>query len=245
MSTRKTPLWPLLCAILALTVSACAHRPATDPSDPLEGLNRGVFAFNLTADKYVLKPVAQGYQWAVPGFVRSGIKNFFNNLYYPITIVNQYLQGKPADGTADLGRFLINTTVGLGGLVDVAGHWGLQAHQEDFGQTFGRWGVGEGWYIVLPFWGATTNRDLVGRIVGIPFNPTTYSGETELIWGLNVLDAIQTRAQFLGTAELLLQQLDPYSFARAAYLQRRWSAIHDGNPPTEEVDADFEVFDDF
>ena len=242
---RTVKLFPALGVALLLALSACAHRPATDPADPLESVNRGIFAFNLTTDKYVLKPVAKGYQWAVPGFARTGIKNFFNNLSYPITVVNQYLQGKPGQGTADLGRFLINTTVGLGGLIDVAAYWGLPAHQEDFGQTFGRWGVGEGWYLMLPFLGATTNRDLVGRLVGTPLNPLFYADETELVWGLNILDAIQVRAQFLGSSELLLQQLDPYAFTRAAYLQRRWSAIHDGNPPAEQTAEEFEVFDDF
>lgn len=232
--------------ILALVVvlAGCAHRPAHDPSDPLESVNRGIFAFNMTADKYVLRPVAKGYRWAVPGFARTGIKNFFRNLGYPVTIANQYLQGKLADGTADLGRFLLNTTLGLGGFVDVAGYWGLPAHDEDFGQTFGRWGVGEGWYLMLPFLGPSTNRDLVGMVFGAPLNPTYYSDETATIWGLTVLDAIQTRAQFLNADALLMQQLDPYAFMRNAYLQRRWSAIHDGNPPMDD-EPDFEAYDDF
>lgn len=242
---RNRWITPVLGLCGAMLLAGCAHRPATDPADPLENVNRSIYAFNNTADKYVLEPVAKGYRWAIPGFARTGVKNFFSNLAYPITIVNQYIQGKPVDGTADLGRFLINTTLGLGGLVDVAAHWGLPAHQEDFGQTLGLWGVGEGWYLMLPFLGPSSNRDLVGRLAGIPLNPTYYADEREVVWGLSILNAIQTRARLLDASSLLEQQLDPYSFIRAAYLQRRWSAIHDGNPPQDNDPDDFEVFDDF
>lgn len=239
------PRFARLLLPLLLLLASCAHHPAHDPADPLESLNRGVFAFNNTADQYLLQPVAKGYHWLAPDFVRTGVKNFFSNLVYPITIVNQYLQGKPADGTADLGRFLINSTIGLAGLIDVASYWGLPAHEEDFGQTFGRWGIGEGWYLMLPILGPSSNRDLLGRLAGFPFNPTFYSDETEMIWGFTLLDAIQVRSQYLGADTLLKQQIDPYSFFRNAYMQRRWAAIHDGNPPAEENPASFEVFDDF
>lgn len=233
----------LLLCILAL--SACAHRPAHDPADPLESINRKVFAFNMTADKYVLEPVARGYRAALPGFVRGGVRNVFANLAYPLTIVSQFLQGKPVDGVADLGRFLINSTLGIGGLVDVASHWGLPAHKEDLGQTFGTWGIGEGWYLMLPFLGATTNRDLLGRILGTPANLATYPEDAEVLIGVTALDTIQVRADFLEAGELLKQQLDPYAFARATYLQKRWNDIHDGAPPAEAADDEFEVFDDF
>lgn len=226
---------------LALLTAACAHRPSHDPADPLEPVNRGIYQFNSTADKYVLRPVAKGYEFVLPGFARNGINNFFGNLFYPVTIVNQVLQGKFKRGGADLGRLLVNTTIGLGGLIDVASHWGLPAHGEDFGQTFGRWGVGEGWYLMLPFLGPSTNRDLVGRIVGGPFTPLYYSDDAALIWGFTLLDAVQTRAQLLKADRLLDDQLDPYVFVRSSYLQQRWSAQHDGNPPLDD-DA-FEDFD--
>lgn len=234
----------LLLLLATLCLAACAHRPSYDPADPLETLNRGVYSFNSTADRFVLRPVAVGYKKVVPGFMRTGINNFFANLFYPSTIVNQFLQGKFLDGSSDLGRFLVNSTFGLAGFIDVASHWGLPHHSEDFGQTFGRWGVGEGWYLMLPFLGPSTNRDLLGRIVDIPLNPTTHiRDEGGLIWGLNLLDAIQLRAQLLNADALLKDQLDPYIFVRSAYLQSRWSAIHDGKPPAE--DSDFEDFDDF
>lgn len=231
----------VLAASLGLT--ACAHHPSYAPADPLEPINRGIYAFNDTADRLVLRPVAKGYAAAVPGFARTGINNFFSNLFYPVTVVNQFLQGKFVRGSSDLGRFVINSTLGLGGLIDVASYWGLPEHAEDFGQTFGRWGVGEGWYLMLPILGPTTNRDLVGRIVGIPFSPMYDLDDPPLTLGLSLLDAVQTRAQLLNADALLRGQMDPYLFVRSAYLQKRWSNVHDGNPPREE--PEFEDFDDF
>ena len=123
-----------------LIAAGCAHSPTYDPQDPLEGVNRGIYKFNDAADTYVLRPVAKGYVAVTPGFVRTGVTNFFNNLTYPLTIVNQFLQGKPADGFSDIGRLLVNTTLGIGGLFDPATPLGLERHDEDFGQTFGKWG---------------------------------------------------------------------------------------------------------
>ncbi len=229
--------------LLAVTLGACAHAPSHAPADPLEVVNRSVFAFNTKTDKYLLRPAARAYTAVVPGFARTGVRNFFANLATPVTIVNQYLQGKFAAGTSDLGRLLINSSLGLGGMLDVASYWGLPAHDEDFGQTLGRWGVGEGWYLMLPFLGPSTNRDLVSRIARTPFNPLYYVEDTSLVWGLTVLDGIQDRAQYLNADALLSGQLDPYIFLRSAYLQRRWTAIHDGRPPLEQ--SGFEEFDDF
>lgn len=227
----------ILCAA-ALTLAGCAHSPTYDPSDPLEPVNRGIYKFNDAADTYVLKPVAKGYVWATPTFVRKGVTNFFANLVYPITIVNQFLQGKPAEGFSDTGRFLVNTTLGLGGLFDPATPLGLKAHDEDFGQTFGVWGVGQGWYLMLPFLGPSTNRDLTGRLFAIPLNPTYYVNESEIVLGASALDVINTRAMLLNADRLVRNQFDPYVFIRDAYLQRRRSAVHDGNPPREDFDFD-------
>ncbi|MBR9814257.1 VacJ family lipoprotein [bacterium] len=232
----------LLGIALAVTLAGCAHSPTYDPSDPLEGVNRGVYAFNSTADKYVVRPVAKGYVAVTPGFVRKGVTNFFANLGYPLTIVNQFLQGKPVEGVSDTGRFLVNSTLGIAGLFDPASALGLQAHEEDFGQTFGKWGVGQGWYLMLPFLGPSTNRDFTGRLVGSPLNPTFYVDEPEVVFGLNVLDIINTRALLLSTDRLVRQAYDPYVFVRDAYLQTRRAAVYDGNPPREDFDfeEDFE-----
>lgn len=232
-----------LSLVVALGLSACAHHPSYAPADPLEPINRGIYAFNTTADRVVLRPMAKGYALAVPGFARTGVNNFFSNLFYPVTILNQFLQGKFVRGTQDMGRFLVNSTLGLAGFIDVATYWGLPEHAEDFGQTFGHWGVGEGWYLMLPVLGPSTNRDLVGRVVGIPFSPMYDLDNPPLTWGLSLLDAVQTRAQLLNADALLRGQLDPYVFVRSAYLQKRWSDIHDGQAPAEE--PEFEEFDDF
>ena len=225
---------------LCLTVlfaAGCAHSPTYDPLEPV---NRGIYKFNDTADTYVLKPVAKGYVAVTPGFVRTGVTNFFGNLTYPLTIVNQFLQGKPADGFSDMGRFLVNSTLGIGGLFDPATPLGLNRHDEDFGQTFGKWGVGNGWYLMLPFLGPSTNRDLTGRIVAIPFNPTYYVSDGDVVLGLSALDIVNTRAMLLNADRLVRNQYDPYVFIRDAYLQRRRSQVYDGSPPREDFD-----FDDF
>lgn len=229
----------LIILLAAVGMAAgCAHSPTYDPQDPLEPVNRGIYKFNDTADTYVLRPVAKGYVAVTPTFVRTGVTNFFSNLAYPLTIVNQFLQGKPADGFSDVGRFLVNSTLGLGGLFDPATPLGLEKHDEDFGQTFGKWGVGNGWYLMLPFLGPSTNRDLSGRIVAIPFNPTYAFEESEVLIGLSVLDIVNTRAMLLNADRLVRNQYDPYVFIRDAYLQRRRAQVYDGSPPREDFDFD-------
>lgn len=217
-------------------LGACAHTPADDPSDPFEPVNRAVFSFNLKADKYVAKPVAKGYVKVVPQPVRVSITNFFNNLGYPTVIINDILQAKFVQGGRDTGRFLFNTTVGLGGLVDAASLIGLEMHDEDFGQTFGTWGVGPGWYLMLPLLGPSSNRDLTGRIADTGVSPLTYVEGDEVTVSLTLLDIIDTRARLLGADSILDQQFDPYIFVRSAYLQRRQNLVYDGNPPKEVYD---------
>ena len=229
-------------AVMALTVvSGCAHRPAYDPADPLEPVNRKIFAFNNTVDRYVAEPVARTYVKVVPAPVRTGVGNFLDNLSYPVVIVNSLLQFKLLQAGHDTGRFLFNTTVGLGGLLDPATDIGLTANNEDFGQTLGHWGVGEGWYIVLPFLGPTTNRDLVGRVsdgfaTPLYYLEGPYQEETRIT--LLALGVVDTRAGLLGTEKLMAEQFDPYVFLRSAYLERRLNLVHDGNPPVEEIDYD-------
>src|SRR4051812_6316738 len=133
---------------LLLGLTACAHSPSFDPQDPLEKVNRPIFAFNMKADKYVLRPVAKTYATVVPEPARRGVSNFFDNLFYPTTIVNDVLQAKFVQGGQDTLRFVLNSTIGLAGVLDVATGQGLARNDEDLGQTFGRWGVGPGWYLM-------------------------------------------------------------------------------------------------
>lgn len=220
---------------LTVVLGACAHSPIDDPSDPLEPVNRGIFKFNRVADRYVLRPVASGYTKVVPAKARRGVSNFFDNLFYPRTIVSDLLQGKLVQGSRDLARFTLNTTVGLLGFLDVATDLGLPKNDEDLGQTFGYWGVGEGWYLMLPLLGPSTNRDLVGRVGDLWTSPTMYMNDEAAI-GLTVGSAIDTRAALLGADRLLDEQIDPYVFLRSIYRQRRQSLVYDGNPPEEEFD---------
>lgn len=225
----------LFALMLSGLLSACAHTPADDPSDPLEPFNRGVYKFNRVADRYVLRPVAKGYVQVVPGKARRGVSNFFSNLFYPGTIVNDFLQGKFSQGGRDLARFTVNTTVGLLGIMDIASELGLPANNEDFGQTFGAWGVGEGWYLMLPLLGPSTNRDLVGKVGDWFTDPTNYMNQEAQI-ALAVGNAIDARAGLLDADRLLDDQIDPYVFLRTVYLQRRQSLVYDGNPPKEQFD---------
>ena len=225
---------------VTLMLGACAHRPADDPADPLERVNRVTFGINDKADKYLLRPVAQGYDYVTPSIARRGITNFFDNLGEPRTIINDVLQGKFSQSAGDLGRFLLNTTVGLGGLIDVATDSGLEHHDEDFGQTLGYWGIGEGWYLVIPLLGPSDNRDLIGRAGDWPTSPTFYlDGDHDwLAYSLKGVDLINFRANLLSSDSLISQQFDKYLFVRTAYLQRRQALVYDGNPPPEDLGID-------
>ncbi|MGH8442287.1 MAG: MlaA family lipoprotein [Nevskiaceae bacterium] len=226
--------------LAALALGGCAHTPPDDPSDPLEGWNRGVYKFNTVADKYVLRPVAKGYDKITPAPIQTGIGNFFSNLLYPTVMVNDLLQFKFKQFGSDTMRLVVNTLIGLGGTVDIATRAGLPAHDEDFGQTLGYWGVGPGWYLMLPFLGPSDNRDLVGAVGDWYTNPLTYADDAEVdeewVIGLNVLQVVHGRAQLLQVDKLLEQQIDPYVFVRSIYLQDRLNQVHDGNPPKEEFD---------
>jgi phospholipid-binding lipoprotein MlaA len=202
------------------------HAGAAEVRDPLEPFNRKIFAFNQEVDRLVLKPVAQGYEYILPRFVRTGINNFFDNLLYPTVFVNQFLQGKFRLAVQDFGRFAINSTMGIGGLFDVASEVGLMEHDEDFGQTFGVWGMTPGPYLVVPLWGPSTLRDGIGEVAGLYTNPMFYLEDETTRYVAFGLSLIDTRAELLGAEKLLSG--DEYLFMRDAYLQRRDFLINDG-----------------
>jgi phospholipid-binding lipoprotein MlaA len=227
--------------LIALLAAGCAATPGrTTADDRWEGFNRGVYKFNDAVDRAALKPVAKGYRKITPHWMRVGIGNFLGNLEYPATAVNQFLQGKFKLGLRDTGRFLINTTLGIGGLLDPATSAGLEANDEDLGQTLAVWGVGSGPYVNLPFFGPSTLRDAPSRMVDFFFDPVTYVDVPwEAIWGERVLDAVHSRSELLPLDSTLQKTYDPYAFIRDSWLQRREYAIFDGNPPPEQLE-DFE-----
>jgi len=231
-------------AVLSVLLGALAVLPgcATRQSpDPLEPWNRQVFAFNESLDANVLRPAAIGYNTVTPEPVRNNLRNFFNNLRDVWSTVNLFLQGRFRDGTVSVMRVTINTTLGIGGLVDWATPMRLDRPNEDFGQTLGVWGVPSGAYIVWPVLGSSTLRDSVGIPGDLYFSAGTF-GETDLAaFGLSALQVVSVRAGLLDATNLLSDvALDKYAFTRDAYLQRRQNLIYDGNPPDEDDDSGYE-----
>jgi phospholipid-binding lipoprotein MlaA len=216
----------------ALWLTACASVPAgsiADPRDPFERYNRAMFTFNKTVDDKVLKPVATGYVNVVPSLIRTAIGNFFGNIGDVWTSVNNYLQGKPRDGTSDIARVVLNSTFGIAGLIDVATPAGLTKHEEDFGQTLGVWGVQSGSYLVLPIFGSSTVRDGLAKPVDLYVDPINSIESVRVENSLRALRLTDDRAALLDSSRLLdAAALDPYQFARDAYLQRRESRVRDG-----------------
>ncbi|MDF1691065.1 MAG: VacJ family lipoprotein [Zhongshania sp.] len=212
-----------------------------DPRDPWEGFNRGVFAFNDTADEYLVQPIARGYRKITPAIVDQGIANFFNNIGEIKNMGNDLLQGKASDVLVDGGRFIINTTVGVVGFFDVASYIGLKRESEDFGQTLAVWGVGSGPYLVLPFLGPSSVRDGFGTGVDSYVSVTGAIDPEYARYAMSGLDLLQTRASLLGTEALMSG--DKYTFLKDAYLQRREYLINDGQLKDDFGDEDFESFD--
>ncbi len=225
---------PVLLAPLLLAV-ACAT--GSDPRDPWEAMNRKTFAFNDAIDRHVLKPVAQGYKNVTPVFVQARVNDFFDNIYDIETSLNQVLQGKLPDGINDLGRFVVNSTLGVLGFWDVATQLGIEKHHEDFGQTLAVWGVPSGPYFVIPLFGPSTVRDAPAKLVDPKWYYAHWVDNDRLYWSLWTLDVVRDRANLLG-AESVIEQaaLDRYSFIRDAWMQRRISQIYDGHPPRPKDD---------
>ncbi len=211
-----------------------------DPRDPWEGWNRGVQSFNDDLDDYVMKPVAKGYRWVMPSFADRAVSNFFSNLDDIGVTLNDLLQGKFSQSGADGARFLVNTTAGIGGLIDVGSMIDLPKHNEDFDQTLGVWGVPTGPYLVLPFFGPSSPRGTGGLVGDAVMNPITYVGGY-VSSGLFVLNATDLRADNLAMEKIADEAaLDRYVFFRDAYLARRNYLVYDGNPPDEEDVLEFD-----
>jgi phospholipid-binding lipoprotein MlaA len=222
-----------LVVALAFAVGGCATTSG-DPRDPFEGLNRGVYGFNDKVDTWVMRPVATGYNNYVPGEIRERVRNFFANIADPMIGVHNILQGKFEEGFFDWVRFGFNSTLGLFGLHDVATDMGYEKHNEDFGQTFGRWGSPPGPYLVLPFLGSSNIRDGIGLGLDYYFDPMTGVRDKDLSYPLWAVRVVQVRADLLDASRILEEAaLDKYTFQRDAYLQRRRSLIYDGRPPRE------------
>lgn len=231
--TRAVPL-----VLSALFVAGCASAPGrTTNADPYEGFNRGVYKFNDTLDRAALKPLAKGYRKVTPGFVRTGIGNVLSNLEYPGTFVNQFLQGKWALGFRDTGRFLINSTLGVAGIFDVATPLGLEKNDEDFGQTLAFWGVSSGPFVNLPLLGPSTMRDAPARAFDWLTNPLQYTDiPWEAEWGQRVIGVVHQRSELLPLDDTLQRTYDPYAFIRDAWIQQREFNVYDGNPPPETLE---------
>jgi phospholipid-binding lipoprotein MlaA len=232
--TRAIRTLAALSLAVAMTglLGGCAT--SGNAKDPIEGFNRAVYAFNEGLDTAIVRPVAVGYETVMPSPVRTGVSNFFGNVADVFIAVNNLLQGKVPEAASDAGRFLVNTTVGILGLFDVATEIGLEKHNEDFGQTFGRWGVGPGAYVVIPFFGPRDVRDTVGLVLDVKADPIANIGHVPTRNTLLVVRIVSDRANLLPADKVIEEAaLDKYTYVRDAYLQRRRSLVYDGNAPRE------------
>jgi phospholipid-binding lipoprotein MlaA len=228
----------LLGVVLTVVLTGCVtlppnHKPP--PQDPWESWNRGVYKFNDKLDRAVAKPIARTYVKAVPQPARTGVSNFFANLKTTTVMVNDALQGKFLAAGNDLVRFVVNTTVGFGGLLDPATQMGLDKNDEDFGQTLGHWGVPPGPFLELPLLGPSDSRDGPARVVDVFTGPTHYIDNNWVSYGLYGVGFVDTRAALLPLDETLQKVFDPYAFVRDAYLQRRAYLVADGKVTEEPL----------
>ena len=239
LSDKAMPrLLALLC--LASCLGGCATTGERSPADPLEPMNRGVYQFNDAIDRAALKPAAKAYRDYVPSLVQIGVGHFFTNLSYPGTILNQLLQGNLIAAGQDTARFVINTTLGWGGLFDVASGAHLPEHDEDLGQTLGKWGVPAGPYLTIPALGPSSLRDFPSSVATRFLEPLYWFDVGNARWGSLALDLVDTRSRLLAIDPTLERVFDKYAFIRDAYLQRRQYLVYDGNPPEEPLDPEMQ-----
>lgn len=237
--------WRIGCVLLAAVLAGgCATNPpaAGDPGDastydPAEPANRASFDLNKALDQTFMAPMSEFYVMVTPAPIRDNVFNFFDNLSYPNVALNALLQGKFAQAFDDAARFLVNSTLGILGIVDIASGFGFERHDEDFGQTLAVWGVTEGAYLDLPLFGPSSMRDVTDIPVSIYTNPLQYAQFAA--WPLALLNMIDRRSR-LGQAIKLRDEaaVDPYVFQREAYRQRRRHLVYDGNPPLEVFELD-------
>lgn len=220
--------------VISVLLGGCATNG--DPRDPFEPVNRGIYTFNDTVDKAVTKPIAQGYRAVLPSPVRTGVSNFFSNIDDIFVTANNLLQFKFHDAASDFTRLLANSTIGIGGLFDVASGFGLPKHNEDLGQTFGVWGIGDGPFLMVPLIGPSNIRDAIGSAVQTYADPVWNLNNVAVRNSLAGLNVVDSRASLLDAEKVLDEAaLDPYTFLRDSYIQQRRSLIYDGNPPRENL----------
>ena len=212
--------------------------------DPLESRNRSIYAFNESLDEAILEPSADVYDYITPNMLQKGFNNFFYNINYPVTIINQLLQGNIEEALQDTLRFSINSSLGVFGLFDPASSMGLPQHDEDFGQTLAVWGVEEGPYLMLPFIGPKTLRSLTGDLTDILFNPLLNINETNLKIKAYSISILQERSDLSTLEEELDNSFDPYQYIKDSYIQNRTYKIHNGTITEDDEEVDFD-FDDF
>ncbi|MDB5862360.1 MAG: transporter [Betaproteobacteria bacterium] len=237
MQSGSKILAGVLVAVSLLAGCQSVPKDQRDPRDPFESVNRSIYKFNDAVDRAVMRPTARAYRTVVPQFVRNSVGNFFSNINDVRVVLNNTLQGKFTTAYADFGRIMINSTLGIVGLFDIASEAGIEKHNEDFGQTLGWYGMNDGPYIMLPLFGPSTVRDTLGFGVDYLTDPITYVDPSSAQNAMSGTRFVQRRADLLDASNVLKTTLDPYQFMRDAYLQRRRNLVYDGNPPPDKDDA--------
>ncbi|MEQ1607556.1 MAG: VacJ family lipoprotein [Hyphomonadaceae bacterium] len=234
----KMAVLPGAASVLAvIALSGCASGP--NPDDPYEDFNRQMFAFNDSLDKAVIEAVAHGYRAVTNEPIREGVGNLTDNLNEPLTFVNHVLQGQIPDAGATFGRFVLNTTIGIGGIFDPAAAMGIYRTKENFGETLGKWGVQPGPYLVLPFFGSSNPRDLFGKGGDIALNPLTYpefESDDEIRMGVAILGGLNAREGVIEAIEEVRNQIDPYTTVRRLYDRTRAQDIANAPIQPEETE---------